>query len=210
MNSKPDAADIAYIRALAEEGRAAPPLNGPILVAAALIFGTASVLQWAIQSGVLAISPWAQLWVWVGSGVAFAIALTVLIRRIQRKPGAGNIRNEAVGVAWEGVGFVIFSVWLGLLAIGLTTGQWEAMRIMPSLVFAAYGAAWLVAGAMSGRKWMKFVALGSYAGAALLGAVSHLPIGYLVFAALLVCVALIPGIVLTREEPAALKEEVGV
>jgi len=202
MNSKPDAADIAYIRALAEEGRTAPPLNGPILVAAALIFGTASVLQWAIQSGVLAVSPWAQLWVWIGSGVVFAVTLTVLIRRIQRKPGAGNIRNEAVGVAWEGVGFVIFSVWLGLLAMGLTTGQWEAMRIMPSLVFAAYGAAWLVAGAMSGRKWMKFVALASYGGAALLGAVSHLPIGYLVFAALLVCVALIPGVVLTREEPA--------
>lgn len=205
MNTKPDAADIAYIRALAEEGRTAPPLNGPILVAAALIFGAASVAQWAIQSGVLAVSPWAQLWVWVAAGVAFAVTLTVLIRRIQRKPGAGNIRNEAVGVAWEGVGFVIFSVWLGLMAMGFTTGDWGAMRIMPSLVFAAYGAAWLVAGAMSGRGWMKLVALASYAGAALLGAVSHLSIGYLVFAGLLVCVALIPGIVLTRQEPADLE-----
>lgn len=201
MNSKPDAADIAYIRALVEEGRAAPPLNGPILIAAAVIFGAASVAQWAIQSGVLAVSPWAQLWVWVAAGVVFAISLTVLIPRIRRKPGAGNIRNEAVGVAWEGVGFVIFSVWLGLIAMGFATGDWGAMRIMPSLVFAAYGAAWLVAGAMSGRKWMKLVALASYAGAAVLGAVSHLSIGYLVFAALLVGVALVPGIVLTRQEP---------
>lgn len=205
MNTKPDAADIAYIRSLAEEGRTAPPLNGPILIAAAVIFGAASVAQWAIQSGVLAVTPWAQLWVWIVAGVAFAGTLTVLIRRIQRKPGARNIRNEAVGVAWEGVGYVIFSVWLGLMAIGLTTEDWGAMRIMPSLVFAAYGAAWLVAGAMSGRKWMKWVALASYAGAALLGAVSHLPVGYLVFAALLVGVALIPGVILTRQEPADLK-----
>lgn len=205
MNTKPDAADIAYIRSLAEEGRTAPPLNGPILIAAAVIFGAASVAQWAIQSGVLAVTPWAQLWVWIAAGVAFAGTLTVLIRRIQRKPGARNIRNEAVGVAWEGVGYVIFSVWLGLMAIGLTTEDWGAMRIMPSLVFAAYGAAWLVAGAMSGRKWMKLVALASYAGAALLGTVSHLPVGYLVFAALLIGVALIPGVILTRQEPADLK-----
>lgn len=205
MTGKPEAADIAYIRALAEEGRTTPPLNGPFLIAAAIVFGSASVAQWAIQSGVLNVSPWAQLWVWIGAGVVFSLALTVLIRRTKSKPGHSNIRNEAIGVAWMGVGFVIFSVWLGLLAMGLTTGVWEAMRIMPSLVFAAYGAAWLVAAAMSGRKWMNGVALASYAGAAVLGGVSHLSIGYLVFAVLLVCVALIPGIVLTRQEPGDLE-----
>lgn len=204
MTAKPNPAtdaDIAYIRALAQEGRTAPPLNGPVLIAAAVIFGAASVAQWAIQTGVLAVSPWAQLWVWIAAGVIFSGALVVLLGRMKSKPGYNNVRNEAVGVAWSGVGFVIFSVWLGLMAMGFTTGDWGAMRIMPSLVFAAYGAAWLVAAAMSGRKWMNGVALASYAGAALLGGVSHLSIGYLVFAALLMGVALIPGIILTRQEP---------
>lgn len=207
MTAKPNPAtdaDIAYIRALAEEGRTAPPLNGPFLIAAAVVFGAASVAQWAIQSGLVDVSPWAQLWVWIVAGVVFALVLTVLIRRSEGKPGHNNIRNEAISVAWMGVGFVIFSVWLGLMAMGFTTGDWTAMRIMPSLVFAAYGAAWLVAAAMSGRKWMNGVALTSYAGAALLGAVSHLSIGYLVFAALLMGVALIPGIILTRQEPSGI------
>jgi len=202
MTGKPDAADIAYIRALAEEGRTAPPLNGPIMIAAGVIFGAAAVAQWAIQAEVVNVSPWAQLWVWVGAGALFAVALTVLINRMKSKPGYGHVRNEAVGEAWFGVGMVIFTVWLGLMAMGFTTGDWTAMRIMPSLVFAAYGSAWMVAGAMGRTGWLKGVAVLSYAGAVLLGAVSHLTIGYLVFAGLLMLVAVIPGVILTRQEPA--------
>lgn len=194
--------DIAYVKALAQEGRHAPPLFGPILIAASVIFGGASVIQWAIQSGVLEISPWFMLWTWIGAGVVFAVSLTVLIGRIKRKPGYNSVRTQAVGVAWSGVGYVIFSVWLGMVAMGITSGNWQAMAIMPSLVFAAYGAAWLVAAAMSGRKWMNAVAVLSYAGAAVLGAVSDRPVGYLVFAVLLCAVALVPGVILTREEPA--------
>lgn len=193
--------DIAYMRAMAEEGRHAPLLNGPIMVAAAVIFGGASIGQWAIQSGVLDVSPWAQLWLWVGSGVLFAVALTTLIRRAKRKPGFGSAGNTAVGVAWSGVGFAIFAIWLSMTAIGLTTGDWGPMRLMPSVVFAAYGTAWLVAAAMSGLKWMNLIALLSYAGAVAMGLVSLQPEGYLVFAALLVCVALVPGLVLMRQEP---------
>ena len=37
--------DIAYMRALAHEGRHAPLLAGPVLVAAAAIFGTANLGQ---------------------------------------------------------------------------------------------------------------------------------------------------------------------
>lgn len=194
--------DIAYIRAMAEEGRHAPLLSGPIMVAAAVIFGGASVAQWAIQSGVLDVTPWAQLWVWVGAGGLFAVALSVLIGRAKRKPGFGSAGNTAVGVAWSGVGFAIFSIWLSMMAIGLTTGDWGPMRLMPSVVFAAYGTAWLVAAAMSGLKWMNLVALLSYAGAVAMGLVSLQPVGYLVFAALLVFVALLPGLALMRQEPA--------
>lgn len=197
-----DKDDIAYIRALAEEGRTAPPLSGPVLVAAALIFGTASVAQWAIQSGVLDVDPMTQLWVWIASGVAFGAALFVLLGRMKRKPGYNTVRNQAMGAAWSGVGFLIFSIWLGMLAIGLMRGDWTPMMLMPSVVFAAYGAAWTTAAAVSGRKWMNGVALASFAGAALMGAFSGDPAGYLIFAALLIFTVLIPGVVLTRQEPA--------
>ena len=202
MNSKPapNPDDLAYIRGLAEEGRNAPPLNGPILIAASLIFGLASLGHWAIQSGILAVDRMAILWVWLLAAAVFGVTLFVLIKRMSTKPGYNHIRNEAVGAAWSGAGFMIFSIWLGLMAMGLTTGDWAGMRIMPSLVCAAYGTGWLVAAAMSGRKWMNAVAIASYAGAALLGVVSHLSLVFLVYVAILICVALIPGLVLTREE----------
>lgn len=194
--------DIAYIRAVAEEGRRAPLLSGAVMVAAALVFGTASVGQWAIASGVLDVSPWAQLWLWVAAGVVFAAALTVLLRRSSRKPGYRSAGNTAVGAAWSGVGLSIFAVWLSMVALGVFTGDWGAMTLMPSVVFAAYGAAWMVGAAMSGLKWMNLAALVSYAGAAAMGAVAQRPEGYLVFAALLMLTALLPGLALMRQEPA--------
>lgn len=203
QNTAPQAQDdIAYIRALAQEGRHAPPLNGPFLVAAAVIFGGASVAQWAIQSGVLDVSRWAQLWVWLAAGAIFAVTLSFLIRNTRNKPGATTVRNEAIGVAWSGVGYLIFTVWLSLMAIGFTTGNWTVMQVMPSLVFAAYGVAWLVAAAMSEVKWMNAVGIASFVGAVVLGAVSHTFWVYLVFAVLLMGVALIPGLILMRQEPA--------
>ena len=194
--------DIAYVRNLAEEGRRTPLLSGPVLVAAAAIFGGASLAQWAIQTGVLDINPWAQLGVWIGAGVLFGAALAMILGRMRRKPGYNSVANTAVGAAWSGIGFLIFAVWLGMVAMGLRTGDWGAMQLMPSLVFAAYGAAWTVAAAMSGQKWINAVALASYAGAVLLAAFVGEPSGYLVFLGLLIGVVLIPGLVLMRREPA--------
>lgn len=194
--------DIAFMRAMAQEGRDAPLLSGPIMIAAALIFGVASVCQWAIMSGAVDVTPWAMVWVWVASGVLFIAALAALSRRIRSKPGQGSVGNRAVGAAWSAVGFGIFAAWVAFMAQGLINGDWTLMRAMPILVFTAYGSAWMVAGAMSGRSWMKGTGVAAYAGAAVLGLFSNQPVGFLVFAALLVLVALIPGLVLARQEPA--------
>jgi hypothetical protein len=194
--------DIAYMRAMAQEGRHAPLLNGPIMVAAGVIFGAASVCQWAVASGTVVVSPWAQLWVWLAAGGAFAIALTVLIRRINTKPGCQSAGNKAVGAAWSAVGFGIFATWVAFMAVGYFNGDWSLMRAMPIIVFTAYGSAWTVAAMMSGVKWMNWTAIAAYAGAAVLGVFVNDPIGYLVFAALLVFVALLPGLALMRQEPA--------
>ncbi|WP_298745746.1 hypothetical protein [uncultured Brevundimonas sp.] len=197
------AADIAWMRKLAEEGRDAPLLNGPVLVAAAVIFGSANFIQWAIQSGALVVDPMVQLWVWLGAGVLFAIALTLLIRRASRKPGYGSRANKAVGVAWSGLGFGIFVMWLSLMAVGFRTGDWTMMWAMPSIVATAYGSAWMASAAVSGRRWMTATGLLSYGGAVLFGALVGDTNIYLAFAALMVATALLPGLVLMRQEPAA-------
>ena len=76
--------DIAYMRALAHEGRHAPLLAGPILVTAAIVFGAATLLQWLLQVETLKLSPWAPLWLWIGAGVIFGGILSVLLARMNR------------------------------------------------------------------------------------------------------------------------------
>ncbi|MFN3538203.1 MAG: hypothetical protein ACK4Y4_12215, partial [Brevundimonas sp.] len=112
--------DIAYMRGLADEGRHAPLLAGPIMVAAALIFGLASLGQWAIVTDVLMVDPMAQLWLWLAAGAAFGVALTFLIRRQATKPGFHSPGNTAVGAAWTAVGFGIFAMWVAFMAVGFS------------------------------------------------------------------------------------------
>ena len=194
--------DIAYMRALAHEGRHAPLLAGPMLVAAGLIFGTANLGQWAIQAGVLNVNPWAQLGLWIAAAVAFAVALTVLIGRIKGRPGYNATGNRAVGAAWGGVGYGIFVTWLGLVAMSVKTGDASWMSVMPTVVLVAYGSAWMVAAAMTRTRWMSVTALLSYAGAVAVAWFVGAPAIYLVFPVILAAVALVPGLILMRQEPA--------
>lgn len=193
--------DIAFMRNLANEGRHAPLLAGPILVAAAIIFGIANVGQWAILTGLAGVSASASIWLWIASGVVFAIVLTWLISRMKRKPGVGSTGNRAVGAAWSGVGFGIFATWLALMAIGLKSGNWDIMQVMPVIVLVGYGSAWMIAGAMTGVRWMKLISLACYAGAIVAGYFSDSLSLFLVFAVLLVLIALVPGLILMRQEP---------
>lgn len=193
--------DIAYMRAMAQEGKHAPLLAGPILVTAAFVFGAANVGQWALLSGVITASPWAPVWLWIGAGVVFTLALSVLIGRLKGKPGANSSGNRAVGAAWSAVGIGIFATWMGLMAMGLKSGDWSVMRAMPTVVFVAYGSAWMVAAAMTGFRWMTAIAVMSFAGAVAVGWFADGAGVYLVFTAVIFLVALVPGLILMRQEP---------
>lgn len=194
--------DIAYMRAMAQEGREAPLLNGPIMIAAGLIFGAANFVQWAIVSGTLAVDPMVSLWVWLAAGAVFAIALFALIRRASHKPGYGSTGNKAVGAAWSALGFGIFVMWLSFMAVGFSSGDWQMMWAMPSVVAATYGTAWMVSSAFSRQRWMTVVGLIAYAGAIACGALIGDPAIYLVFSVLMLATGLVPGVILARQEPA--------
>lgn len=194
--------DIAFMRALAQEGSTTPLLFGGVMVAAGLIFGLASVLHWLMASGTLAVpSEWFLMANWVGSGIAFGVAMNFLLKRAKSRPGYNGSVNKATGAAWSGVGFAIFASWAGMVALGLTTGDWAVMNLFPVLILALYGAAWFVAAVMSGKGWIRMIALGSFAGAVLMGALAASPYLMLGYAACLVVLAVVPGLVLIRQEP---------
>ncbi|QYF86119.1 hypothetical protein [Brevundimonas sp. PAMC22021] len=193
--------DIAYMRALAHEGRHAPLLAGPFLVTAAIVFGVANLGQWALLSGTIDASPWAPVWLWIGAGLVFGAALSVLIGRMKGKPGFNSSGNRAVGAAWSAVGYGIFVTWLGLMAMGLSSGDWSVMMTMPTIVFVAYGSAWMIAGAMTRVRWMTVTGLLSYFGAIAVGWFAGDTAMYLVFTVVIFAVALVPGLILMRQEP---------
>ena len=193
--------DIAFMRALAEEGRSAPLLGGGILMAAGLIFGAASVAHWSVMAGLLRVSPWAILMVWMAAGLGFGVAATLLGRRSRRQAGATATVNRATRAMWSAVGWTIVVILVGMGIMAARLGQPNLMSLFPVIVLPLYGAAWSVAATMTRRGWMGAVAIGCYGSALGMAALGDQPVAMLVYAASLVLFATVPGYILLRQEP---------
>ncbi|SPU42267.1 hypothetical protein [Brevundimonas diminuta] len=194
--------DIAYMKALAQEGRQAPLVGGRILVTAGLVFGVAAIVHYGIDSGLIDIPPVAYLVLWGSAMLVFFGALIVGIRQADRKPGAQSVGNRAAGAGWMGAGLGIFVMSLAMGVIGWKTQSDTAAMIFPSLIFALYGSAWAVSATMSGQKWQWYLAIGSWIATPLIAFLIGSPLMWLGYAAGLFLFALVPGLILMRQEPA--------
>ena len=193
--------DIAYMKTLADEGASGPLIGGSTLVAAGLIFGIASLGEWANAAGLIVLDGIQHLYLWGAAGLIFAATLTVLIRRQKGRPGVMSPANRAFGTAWMGVGLAIFSMAVALSLLGYKTQSNLPGLVFPSLIFALYGAGWAVSAAMSGQKWLWWPAYGSWLLAPVLAWFVNDPSLYLVYAIGLAFLALVPGVILMRREP---------
>lgn len=193
--------DIAFMRALAEEGTQVPLLGGGISLAAGLIFAAASVVHWAVVQDVLQVPEWTLMIIWIGAGTIFGVICNLLIRRSNAQPGASSSVNKATGSAWSAVGFAIFAMFLALFAMVWATKNGAIFNVFPVLILALYGAAWSVAADLSGRFWIRIVSLGSFAAAVIMGLLAVSPYLMLAYAAALLLLAALPGFILLRQEP---------
>lgn len=194
--------DIAFMRALANDGQRTPLLGGAILTGAGLIFAIASVAYWAILTRVVEVDQgWGSLIVWGSAGLAFTILLTLVNRRIGAKPGANSPANRATGAAWMGVGLSIFFIFLSYAAAAWQFRTEAILATFPSVIFALYGAGWVVASSVTGRKWLFWVGLASWFTAPLLAWISGETYLYLVYAAALILLMTVPGYLILRAEP---------
>ena len=194
--------DIAYIRALAEEGRNTPVLGGGILITAGAVFGLASLAHYAVDSGLLDVEPVAYAWIWIGAMVIFFLSLIGLKSKLRGKPGARSAVNRAVGAGWMGVGLGIFVLAVSIAILSFKLQSPVPTLIFPSLILALYGAGWAVSATMSGQKWQWWLAIGGWAGAPAMAALIGTPLLWLGYAAGLALLALVPGLILVRQEPA--------
>ena len=77
------------------------------------------------------------------------------------------------------------------------------LRLFPSIILALYGMAWSVAAAVSKVRWTSLAAVGSFVAAILSALFSGSPADFLLFAAALVALAIVPGLAMIRQGRAA-------
>lgn len=192
--------DIAFMRALADEGMRPPLVAGPHMISAGIIWGGACLAAWILGRFGGAKQD-VQNYPFFVAAVLFFIVMAFLAGRTRRMPGAKSPANRAAGMAWAGSGWGIFCLAICASIVSWRTHNALPVALMPSGILILYGAAWTVTAAMIRDRFLWWVALGSYASAALIAALISTPDVYLAFTLVLVAVALIPGIVLLRREP---------
>jgi hypothetical protein len=194
--------DLAFMRALAQEGRRAPLLIGHNLLVGGIVYGTASLFAWAVATHLIAL-PW-----WWEGAIWFAVTPFYVgysyIRRTQWRPcqpGATAITNRAVHTAWRGIGYALLSLMAAALIATYHMKSAAPFVLFPSIVMALYGLGWMVAAAMSETKWLRAVSIASFLAAILIAVAIEMTAGYVVMAAFLYLLVALPGWLLTRAEP---------
>ncbi len=197
--------DFADIQDLMLTARRGALLSGPILVAAGSIYGAASLLVWMSSTGDISLAAPVQGWIWLAADAVFCPILYMQLVALRL---AGSRREDSlrrtVGSAWWGVGAAVLALVFayGAASASLNDGRvWMGSALS---LFALYGMAWLVMAAAARRGWMAAVGLGSLGVAVLAGFLINSPVAYLLFAAGLVALLALPGLMLIHcaERPA--------
>lgn len=199
--------DLAYLRQVTEAARSAPLLGGRFLIFWGMLVGAA----WAGHGLVLS-SGWPEAWLgglWASFGIIAGIGMFFLRRSVSGKPGLGSIGNRVEATVWSGAGFGLLSYIGGILVAG-SIGALESIEgidTIMSVAFVVYGLAFLATAVASGNNWLRIFAALSFAGAGVIPFFLGNPAIYLFSAALVIVVAVVPGIILLIREPASLPKE---
>jgi hypothetical protein len=196
--------DLAYLRDIAESGQRAPMLGGRFFLSWGGLAAVALTLQWAILSDTLPVAHSVIGLIWLSYGVIGGMISMILSRGLRGKPGSGAVSNQGEKAAWTGTTGLIFSWAIGVIAANATGyGHVILFDTIPLVAFAGYGIAFWVSHAMGGPGWLKPMAALSWlaaAGGLFLTGTAEL---YLFCAACVIVLAVLPGLILVKQEPAA-------
>jgi hypothetical protein len=201
-HSEDPAADIAWMRRLAEEGAGAPMQGASILMFAGLIFGSASLFHWAQISGLIAIPGLPEGIIWLAATGVFFIVLAVVIVGLKRTSGVVTAGNRASSTTWSALGWGIFALFASLAVLGFRLGEDAAMlalALTPSVIMVFYGIGWAVSATMYRSRFLWWLAAGSFVAAPLLAALADQDAQYLAYAGALFLLMALPGWMLMRQ-----------
>lgn len=201
-NTENPAADIAWMRRLAEEGAQAPMRGNSLLMFGGLLYGLASLFHWAIIVGIVPLAK-NQIWIgWIAATVAYWIILAVTIPRLSRA-GVSTTANRAAGIAWSGMGWGIFAMFVAMSVLGWRLADEVALEAMfaliPSIIMVFYGVGWAVHAEMQRSRKLWVLSFASFAAAPLLALFAGQAEQYLAYAAALFLLMALPGWMLMRQ-----------
>lgn len=191
--------DLAYIRALAEEGRTAPLLGGGHLAAFGVLTTAAYLGHWAVLTFEAPSGAFAAIW--GGYGIAMAIASALMGRRVRGKPGGGAFGNRVERTVWFAAGLAIGAVAVGAAVRSVMQNSGAEMDLLAPTVFAAYATGLLTTGRIADDRMLTIAAALAYLVAAAAVALIATPTLYLVTAAGAFATLVVPGVILLRREP---------
>ncbi|TPW03103.1 MAG: hypothetical protein FD125_1745 [bacterium] len=196
------AADIAWMRRLAEEGAGAPMQGASILMFAGLIYGAASLFHWAQIGDLIDFPGLVEGVIWLIATGLFFVVLIVVITGLKRKTGVVTAGNRASSTTWSALGWGIFALFSSLAVLGLRLGEDAAMlalALTPSVIMVFYGIGWAVSATMYRSRALWWLAAGSFVAAPLLAALADQNAQYLAYAGALFLLMALPGWLLMRQ-----------
>jgi hypothetical protein len=133
--------DVAFQRALADQGASGAAKDGAILVAVGVIFSLVSVQYWAIESGLVAASQAVRAWLWLDGAIPFVIANAAISAKFRDRPAGAASR--ALAATWSGVGTAFLVADAALYAASRALDMPLLVKWMfPLVLFVLVGAAW--------------------------------------------------------------------
>ncbi|MCI5045198.1 MAG: hypothetical protein MRY72_10920 [Aquisalinus sp.] len=196
--------DLAYVRAIAEEGRNVPLVGGSSFVVWGSIIGTTALIQFFMSLGVLPAINMLVLW-----SAAFVLGWTIgsfVSRRSKNAPGASSIGNRIVGATWGACGIFISLYWLSLMSAFFLYRSDPApvgflFATMFPVVFGIYGIAFFVTSIAANQGWYRWVSVGSWIISVILILTLMSDTMMLLAGLGTYAVVLAPGIVMLKNQP---------
>ncbi len=193
--------DLAYARALAEEGRSAPLVGGAYLVLFGVLLAICYGLQWVALSGVVPALGTFIGAIWVGFAVAALTGVALISRRVRALPGSSAIPNRVDRAVWQGVTAAILAVVASTVARAVFHGDTAAPNAIVAAGFALYGVALHATATVGGQSWLHAFAALAWVVSALLWFFLDEAWLYLLAAGGCAAVLIAPGFIMMRREP---------
>lgn len=203
---KPSLADdIAFARALAEEGAVAPSLSGRYAVMWSVLGCIAFTAHWAVVRQIIPVAPYAVGLIWLTMMVLGSVGSVLLTMSLRSKPGRSTAGNKAEAAGWPIVSIAIFGIAIAIAISVSFRGQSPILfdMIIP-IAFAFYAVMTALSAKLFGTPAAQWRVVLSLALAFVSTALVGLPEIYLLAAAGIIVTQLIPGFAAVRAEPKAI------